>query len=348
MLLRPRARIASGRNAALIRAAAMAAALLLPPLLLAACTIAHDDAYVPRGRPTGGRGTALAAARNADRDGCDVDDGDAVVDAPRSVPQSSRSFLGFRRDPVPDRKREVRAGWMSSDPREKPSYREQREARAMALAQAELLSQGGGIRYRSDGSSSEPNQVEYVASKGALTIEYLASDQLNRADDLPHALVLVVYHMTNRAALDQLARTEDGIGRLLEGKPFDNTVLSVEQHYIQPGTGGVLTVNRPADGRYVALVAGYATPEARTSVFVTEYGVGRYVKDGKALLDKRYYMFMPLPLNLAASLGDTEMWVKDTGLIYGDMRRVTNLLWRQQRYFATDGSFLANVAKVME
>lgn len=304
------------------QARAFVLAGFMPALLLVAgCAVSYDESQLVRSKSARSVDAAESPAQPAGR-----------------LEQEERpgSFLGIRLDPAPDRKREARIQRMTDDPRLHPSPREQREARAMAMAQAEIMRQDGGILYRGDGSASSPEQVRFIASRGALTVDYRAADLLNRADGLPHALVFVVYHLSNRAAFDQLASHEEGLRRLLEGERFDNSALSVEQHVIQPGMAGSLQIHRPENGRYVGLVAGYARGDARTAVHVAEYGMGRYKKEGKSYLDRMVYMFTPLPMHLKVDLDETDMWVRDTGLIYGDMRNVTNLMWRQTQYYQSE------------
>lgn len=222
------------------------------------------------------------------------------------------------------------------DPQGQPSARERRQARAMAEAQAELMASGADIRYRSDGSSSRPESVRFVERPGALTVDYDAYESQNSLHGVPHALTFVVYHLRDRAGLDQVARTEEGVRRLLEGDRFDESVLAVRRLSVQPGVRGQLVVDRPENGRYVALVAGYHRPRPETSLHVAEYPLGSYSHDGESLLHRKSRMFLPLPLRLAATFGETEMRVRDTGLVYGDMRRVTLLTHEQMRHYTME------------
>lgn len=229
--------------------------------------------------------------------------------------------------------RTARGERLAGDPRVRPTPQEQRRARAMVEAQANHLVSGGGIRYRGDGSASSPEQVRFVACPGALTVDYEALPALNCHDGQPHAMVFVVYHLTDRAGLDQIARTGEGIRRLLAGDRFDESVLSVRQLTLQPDSGGQLIVDRPENGRFVALIAGYNDPHPTTSLYVAEYQLGRWSKEGETAIHKSQYMYTPLPLNLTVRFAEKEMQVRDTGFIYGDMRRVTEMTWDQMRHF---------------
>ncbi len=236
-----------------------------------------------------------------------------------------------------------RAKRLAADPTLVPSAREQRAARALALAEHSLITRdGGAMLYRSDGSASRAHNVRFVQSPNALTLDYRASDRLNCLGGLPHALLLVVYHLSDRAALDQLSRHEDGMRKLLEGEEFDESVKSVRKHSVQPGAEGTLLLNRPEDGKFVAVAAGYAEPSAKTSLFVTEYGVGQWFAPGATPMHRRKTMYSPLPLRLTANLDETSISVWNTGRIYGATQHVHRLMAEQTRHLTTDNFFWSN------
>lgn len=240
-----------------------------------------------------------------------------------------------------DAARQTRAGRMAEDPRLKPSVREQRVARAMATAQAEMYASGDQhVTYGFDGSASQLDKVRYIAQAGALRIDYEAACDLNRVDGEPHALLLVVYHLSHTADFDQLTRTEPGMRRLLEGGMFADSVKGVERHFVQPGVSATLLLNRFDEGRYVAVVAGYAVPKAATSVFVTEYGLGRWAKSAGRRGSRPHYMYRPLPMHLSVALGGAAMVAKNTGLINASLQDVHELLYEDSRYLAFDETFL--------
>lgn len=242
--------------------------------------------------------------------------------------------------------RTARAGRLAVDPTVLPSPREQRAARALAMAEHSIITQdGGALLYRSDGSSSRAHNVSFVPAPGALTLDYRASDDLNLTDGVPHALRLVVYHLSDRAAFDQLSRHTEGMRKLLQGDDFDESVKSVRVHSVQPGTAGTLRVNRPEDGKFVAVVAGYAEPSAKTSLYVTEYGIGQWYAPGATPMHRRKTMYSPLPLRLAANLEPTSLVVRNTGRIYGATQKVHRLLAEQTRHLTTDNFFWVNFSK---
>lgn len=240
-----------------------------------------------------------------------------------------------------DAARQTRATRMVEDPRLKPSVKEQRVARAMATAQAEMYTAGQEhVTYGFDGSASQLDKVRYIAHAGALRIDYEAAADLNSVDGEPHALVLVVYHLTHTADFDQLARTEPGLRRLLEGELFADSVKGAEQHFVQPGVSARLLLNRFDGGRYVAVVAGYALPKTATSVFVTEYGLGRWAKSATRKSARPHYMYRPLPMHLSLGLGADAMVARTTGLINESLQGVHELLYEDSRYLTFDNTFL--------
>lgn len=241
-------------------------------------------------------------------------------------------FAGMRRDHSPDWKRTLRAEHLVEAKHLAPTAKEQRMARARVDAEARLVREGGLMMYRWDGSASKPSEVEFVASPGALTIDFKATESLNSVDGRAHALLLVVYHLTDLAALDNLARHEDGMRKLLEGNRFDGSVRGVRTHFVQPGGEGKLSINRPDGGRYVAIVAGYGHPEAETSLYVTEYGIGRWEMLGEGVLSHPKMMFMPLPLEIKVGLGESEMAAKNVGKLTPHLDKTRDLLDTQVQH----------------
>ncbi|MCD8350612.1 MAG: type VI secretion lipoprotein TssJ [Planctomycetaceae bacterium] len=241
----------------------------------------------------------------------------------------------------PDREARARRLARRGDPQLVPSIREQRRARAMVQAQADMFADGDQYySYGYDGSASQLDKVKYIAQSGALRIDYEAADDLNRVDGEAHALVLVVYHLSDTAAFDGLAATEPGLRKLLAGERFDPAVKGVDRHWVQPGTANQLLLQRYEDGRFVAVVAGYALPSAAISVYKTEYGLGQWKKDGKSLWDRREVMFRPLPLHLSICLGPDAMAVRTTGLIHDGLKEVHQLMAEHTRYLTYEDTFV--------
>ncbi len=254
---------------------------------------------------------------------------------------NGRLPFGLRLDPQGDPERPIRAENLAGDPRTNPSPRDLREARAFTQAQADLYQQGGGIKYRADGSASNPKDVDYISEKRALRIEYYADPALNSADGMPRALDLVIYHLSNRNAFDSLAKSGEGRLTLLEGEEFDPSVKGVDRFCLQPGEQGNWEIDRPEDGKYIAVVAGY--PDIKT--YVKEYGLGNWTKKGKTDFAVGFgvktstEMYMPLPLSLRMDLGAKTMLVLNTDRIYDNLRNVARLTAGEFRYASTAAVF---------
>ncbi|MDR1518723.1 MAG: type VI secretion lipoprotein TssJ, partial [Planctomycetota bacterium] len=200
------------------------------------------------------------------------------------------------------------------DPRSRPGIRDLRQARADAWMEDRINANGGMLHFAADGSASRPDQVSYVAERGALTLDIAAAPDLNLSGGLPHALDIVVYQLSDLLAFNRLAGTEDGFARLVAGGYFDPAVRAARKFSFQPGERGVVSLERPEHGRYVALVAAYNRPAGYDAgrVKLTEYPVGVYGERRKTPpreggagllgnilpLSRAIALFRPLPLNL--------------------------------------------------
>ncbi|MCC8190155.1 MAG: type VI secretion lipoprotein TssJ, partial [Planctomycetes bacterium] len=210
--------------------------------------------------------------------------------------------------------------------------RELREARATAMAEADIYFRGGRTYVRPDGSSSRPSEVKFVAAPGALGIDLAASDSLNAVDGIPTGLVLIIYHLSDRVALDRLAAASDGMATLLAGDFFDPSVRAVRRIDVQPGLRNRLALERAEDGRYVAIVAGYNQPREATSLAVFTYPIAEYSEPGETSWHRSKSMFMPLPLNLSIRLDDNAMYVSEIASVYHHYRDSTRLYRRQPSF----------------
>ena len=228
--------------------------------------------------------------------------------------------------------RKASAEYTTGDPMAKPSIKELREARAVALMEADILASGRVVQIRPDGSSSNPGQVKFASAPGALNLEIAASESLNAIDGEPHALTLVIYQLSDRVAFDSLGVDEKGMGQLLDAKRFDESVKHVRRFFIQPGSSHKLSLERGEDARHVAIVAGYhlAPPYPAATIRVFSYGIGQYAIPGETALHREKFMFRPLPLNLKIELGGDAMFAQETGSIYHNMH--DSIRVRSQQY----------------
>lgn len=289
--------------------AALLAAVV--PFAIASCGARLDDAHML---------TRKSAAPHPSRF--------AEVEGAEASSPSRRSFP-IRPDTRMNADKARRGVAMAGDPRARPTVQERREAKGAAMQEWDLLINGGMPQYKGDGSSSNINSVKFGAAPGALTLDYYAAPSLNLSDGAAHALTLVVYHLSDRAAFDQLAGHEQGIRKLLEGDYFDASVVGVRKHDIQPGSSARLVEDRAERGKYVALVAGYGSLRARTAVYVAEYRLYQWQMKGGTIFSRDTAMYSPYPLHLRAVLYETAMRVDDTDAMLDRMHRVTNIQRRQ-------------------
>jgi predicted component of type VI protein secretion system len=108
----------------------------------------------------------------------------------------------------------------------------------------------------------DPNQIVWNWQPNALHLKITADRDLNRYEEQPHALMLCLYQLSSATAWWELL-TPAGVNTLLKCERFDSSVVQSERLFIQPDEQRQLTVDRLEKGRYVAFIAGYATPSAQ-------------------------------------------------------------------------------------
>jgi len=93
--------------------------------------------------------------------------------------------------------------------------------------------------------------------QGAVNLAFEADAMLNVRGGEPHPVSVCVYQLREPEAFTTLARTEDGIYKLLECSPFDPGVAGVMRCVVQPGTVRRVSLGKAEGARFVGLVAGY-------------------------------------------------------------------------------------------
>ncbi len=88
-------------------------------------------------------------------------------------------------------------------------------------------------------------------------ITYRSVKLLNAFDDRPHALLMVVYQLSEANQFKKLSQYEDGLRQLLEAKGTDPTFMAVRRVYVEPGQTKTLVLDRAEKARWVGVVAGY-------------------------------------------------------------------------------------------
>lgn len=122
--------------------------------------------------------------------------------------------------------------------------------RGLACALA-LLWVMGGCAHKPD-----PEPTWGYGPKG-VKITYKAVKLLNAYEDKPHALLMVVYQLSESNQFKKLSQYEDGLRQLLEAKGTDPTFMAVRKVYVEPGQTKTLVLDRAEKARWVGVVAGY-------------------------------------------------------------------------------------------
>lgn len=116
-------------------------------------------------------------------------------------------------------------------------------------------------------SGPKPEQNEKLASLGitpsrpyaekAIQIHYRADDNLNRYEDKPHTLMLVVYQVTDIKWFNNNIKDAAGLAILLAAEKPDQSVLAADRFFIEPGDVNQIELDRYENVKWVGLVAGY-------------------------------------------------------------------------------------------
>ena len=98
---------------------------------------------------------------------------------------------------------------------------------------------------------------DYRYIKDALVINLNATDDLNTFNNQSHTVVLALYELSNPNIFNQMLEAPEGVVQLLEGKQFDESVLSRRKLVIQPGENKEFRIDRVEGARYLGVVAGF-------------------------------------------------------------------------------------------
>jgi predicted component of type VI protein secretion system len=90
-----------------------------------------------------------------------------------------------------------------------------------------------------------------------IQIQYASAPNLNFYEDRAHTLVLVVLQLTSQSAYQALAKTPDGLVRLLQADRFDPSVAGAELFIVEPNERKTLYLDRLENVQHIAVVAGY-------------------------------------------------------------------------------------------
>lgn len=119
---------------------------------------------------------------------------------------------------------------------------------------------------------------QFDFEKNAISIDYLADKQLNQYNEMPHSVVLAIYQLSDVNAFNSRAAYRDGLVELLSAKSFDASVTAVTKKYVEPGSSGVISMDRAAHTKYLGIVAGFYSllPEKASLLTDVTYETGRH------------------------------------------------------------------------
>lgn len=107
------------------------------------------------------------------------------------------------------------------------------------------------------GSRKNVIDCQFMYEKEAITVSLTATADLNRFNNQPHTVVVVFYQLSDPNIFNQMLESADGVGRLLEGKSFDASVLSRRTIVVQPSDVKELRLDRVEGTRYLGVIAGF-------------------------------------------------------------------------------------------
>lgn len=116
-------------------------------------------------------------------------------------------------------------------------------------------------------SGPKPEQNQKLADLGlnparpyaakAIQIQYRADENLNRYEDKPHTLTLVVYQLADIKWFNNNIKDAAGLTTLLGAEKTDQSVLAVDRFFIEPGEVNEVELDRYENAKWVGIVAGY-------------------------------------------------------------------------------------------
>lgn len=104
---------------------------------------------------------------------------------------------------------------------------------------------------------SDAPAPNYSYSPNGLVIKYKSSANLNPFNGSSHTIVTVVYQLSNLNSFNDLAKTKEGLIKLLEAGAFDSSVAAVDKYIIHPNETKTINSYRAQNAQWVAIVAGY-------------------------------------------------------------------------------------------
>jgi type VI secretion system VasD/TssJ family lipoprotein len=183
-----------------------------------------------------------------------------------------------------------------------------------ALSLSALAPGCGGVKpaapERSAEAAASPQDMNWAFAPKALELTFVSDPFLNEYEGAAHTLSICVYQLSDPAAFRQMAATAPGVSKLLECAPFDPSVVSVQRVSVRPGLGEVLTLDRDAKSKYLAVACNYHDLNPGTATRIFEIPVS---SDTSGWLWWKETTYQPGKLSRKIFLGKTGMPPSDTG-----------------------------------
>jgi len=100
-----------------------------------------------------------------------------------------------------------------------------------------------------------PNFGEYQPK--AIQLHLKSAPQLHLYQGIPHTLVFCVYNLIDPNEFNQLLDEKGGLEKLCECTKFHPSVTNAKRFIIHPDREYTEVLDRPANAKYVGVVAGY-------------------------------------------------------------------------------------------
>jgi len=156
--------------------------------------------------------------------------------------------------------------------------------------------------------SHKPDPVPtWNFAPGGIRLTYTADKLLNRVGDKSHTLVLTIHQMNDPNPFKRLARYEEGLRKLLEGRGADPTITAVQKFFVEPGESRTLVLDRVENSKWIGVAAGYYSldPDKVVKVFEIPFAV-----ESKGFISKERVAKVP-PFNVDLILGPESIQVQE-------------------------------------
>lgn len=121
-------------------------------------------------------------------------------------------------------------------------------------------------RWRFDGEQMPELLIDgWAFEEDAIRVRLTAPTELNLFRERPHSVVVKILQLSDRQPFTDIRKTAVGLGKALADDPFDPSVVAVESRVLHPGADLLLSLNRVANARFVAVVTGYFSLDGKTT-----------------------------------------------------------------------------------